>query len=110
MTQAEYLGGLGLGSWVRAIRTMPLGQNEMQANAMAMRHLVDPSGLGNFKVLVQEKGTGIDDMNAIMPDLGEGDLGDPPLLSREHMRLMEGRYAHTAWQPTWEDPAGDRAD
>ena len=110
VTQAEYLGRLGLGSWVRAIRTMPLGQNEMQANAMAMRNLVDPSGLGNFKVLVQEKGTGIDDMNAIMPDLGEGDLGDPPLLSREHMRLMEGRYAHTTWQPTWEDPAGDRAD
>ena len=109
VTQAEYLGRLGLGSWVRAIRTMGLGQNELQANTMAMRNLVDPSGLGSFKVLVQEKGTGIDDIEALMPDLERDDLGEPPLLSREHMRLMEGRYAHAAWQPTWEDPAGDPA-
>jgi hypothetical protein len=54
---------------------------------------------------VQENGTGVDDIEALMPDLDERGLGDPPLLSREHMRLMEGRYAHTAWQPTWSDPA-----
>ena len=77
VTQAEYLGRLGLGSWVRAIRPMGLGQNELQANTMAMRNLVDPSGLGNFKVLVQEKGTGIDDIEALMPDLERDDIGTP---------------------------------
>ena len=106
VTQAEYMGRLGLGLWVRAIRAMPLSQHEKQANSMAMRNLVDPSGPGGFRVLVQEKGTGVDDMEVIMPDPGEGVLGGPPLLSREHMHLMEGRYAHTAWQPTWGDPAG----
>ncbi len=110
LTQTKYLRRLGLGSWVRAIRTMPLGQQEMQANTMAMRHLIDPSGLGNFKVLVQEKGTGVDDIEALMPDLERDDLGKPPLLSREHMPLMEGSYAHAAWQPTWSDLGGNSSD
>ena len=108
--QAEYLRRLGLGSWVRAIRTMPLGQQEKQANTMAMRHLGDPSGLGNFKVLVQEKGTGIGDIEALMPDLERNDLGEPLLLSREHMPLLEGSYAHAAWQPTWSDLGGNPSD
>lgn len=110
MTQAEYLGRLGMGSWIRAARTLPLAQHEIQANTMAMRNLVDTSGLGSFKVLVQEKGTGVGDVEAIMPDPGEDDPGEPPLLSREHMRLMEGRYAHTTWQPAWDEPAGGPAD
>lgn len=104
VTQADYLARLGLGSWVRAIRTMGLGQQEKQANTMAMRNLVDPSGLGSFRVLVQEKRTAVDDIEAIMPD--DGAPGAPPLLSREHMPLMEGRYAHAAWQPDWTEPAG----
>ena len=110
LTQAEYLGRLGMGSWIRAVRALPLGQHEIQANTMAMRHLVDPSGLGGFKVLVQEKGTGIEDVEAIMPDLERDYPGEPPLLSREHVPLMEGRYAHAAWQPDWTDMAGGPAD
>lgn len=109
VTQAEYLGRLGLGSWVRAVRTMGLGQQEKQANTMAMRNLVDPSGLGNFRVLVQEKGTAIDHIEATMPG-DDAELGDTPLLSRGHMPLMEGRYAHATWQPGWADPAGDPGD
>ena len=89
---------------------MPLAQREIQANTMSMRHLVDPSGLGNFRVLVQEKGTGIVDIGAVMPDHVKHDPGEPPLLSREHMPLMEGRYAHSTWQPDWEDLAGGPAD
>ncbi len=109
-TQAEYLNALGLGSWVRAVRAMTLDQREVQANTMAMRHLVDPSGLGNFRVLVQEKDTGVAGIEAVMPDIEKQALGEPPLLSREHMPLMEGRYAHSAWQPTWSDLAGGPAD
>ncbi len=110
MTQAEYLGRLGMGSWIRAARALPLAQHEIQANTMAMRHLVDPSGLGGFKILVQEKGTGVGNMEAIMPDLGEDAPSEPPLLSREHTPLMEGRYAHAAWQPDWTDLAGGLSD
>ncbi len=110
VTQADYLRRLGIGSWLRATRAMPLGQHEMQANMMAMRHLVDPSGLGNFKVLVQEKSTGVDDIESLMPNLERDDLGEPPLLGREHMPLMEGRYSHAAWQPFWTDLAGGSAD
>lgn len=110
VTQSDYLRRLGLGSWVSAARALPLAQHEIQANTMAMRSLVDPAGLGSFKVLVQEKGTGIDDVEALMPGPDDGDLGDPPLLSREHMPLMEGRYAHATWQPGWTDLAGGPAD
>lgn len=110
VTQAEYLNALGLGSWVRAVRAMPLDRRVVQANTMAMRHLVDPSGLGNFRVLVQEKDTGVVDIEPVMPDLEKCDLGEPPLLSPEHMPLMEGRYAHSAWQPDWGDLVGGTAD
>ena len=106
VTQAEYLSRLGVARWVRAVRAMPLDQREVQANTMAMRHLLDTSGLGGFKVLVQEKGTGVVDIEAVMPDLEKHDIGEPPLLSRDHMPLMEGRYAHSTWQPTWADMVG----
>ena len=110
VTQADYLNRLGLGSWVRAVRGMPLDHRGIQANTMAMRHLVDPSGLGSFRVLVQEKGTGVVDIESVMPDIEEHDSGEPPLLSREHMPLMEGRYAHSAWQPTWANLMDGPAD
>ena len=109
-TQAEYLSRLGMGAWISAVRTMPLGQHEMQANTMAMRNLVAPSGLGSFKVLVQEKDTGVTGIEALTPGPGDGKPGAPPLLGRGHMPLMEGRYAHATWQPGWADLAGGPAD
>ena len=110
VTQSEYLNRLGLVSWVRAVRALPLEQRVVQANTMAMRHLVDPSGLGNFRVLVQEKNTGVADIESAMPDPEKHDPGEPPLLSRQHMPLMEGRYAYSTWQPDWEALAGGPSD
>ena len=101
VSQAEYLRMLGIARWIREVRTAPLGQAERHANLMAMRQLVDPSGLGGFKVLVQEKGTGIGDLVPLTPDPGSIDVDGPPLLTQEHIPLMEGRYPHAAWIGGW---------
>ena len=70
-----------------------------------MRELIRPDGLGGFKVLVQEKGTGITDLGRLYPAMsspggpGSGVESLPvPLLRPEHMALMQGRYPHAAWQ------------
>jgi SAM-dependent MidA family methyltransferase len=107
-TQASYLRGLGLDRWLGRLRVEDLSQRERESNAMAMRELVSPDGLGGFKVLVQEKGVGSAGLSR-MPPLGELDgeteeLADSlpiPLLRPENVPLMEGRYPHAAWR--WED-------
>ena len=70
------------------------------ANLMAMRELVKPQGLGGFKVLVQAKG---DVSTERLEETGPV-LEELPLLTDEHVRLLEGRYPHLAWQP---DDFGD---
>ncbi len=94
-SQADYLRMLGIERWIQALRTAPIRQTERHANLMAMRQLVDPSGLGGFNVLVQEKGTGVDDLSSLAPAPG---AASPPLLTEEHVPLMEGRYPHAAWE------------
>lgn len=103
-TQAQLLRGLGIGAWLQKLRTEELTQRERDANAMAMRDLVRPDGLGAFKVLVQEKGTGVTELAQITPpgdpDELTGDL-PVPLLRSDHVPLMEGRYPHAGWQ--WDE-------
>jgi hypothetical protein len=72
-------------------------ESRRRANLMGMRDLVTPEGFGGFRVLVQEKGTGL----AELPDTPGPAAEDLPLplLRPEHMRLMEGRYPHLAWEP-----------
>ena len=100
-TQAQLLHGLGIRGWLQKLRTEELVQRERDANAMAMRDLVRPDGLGGFRVLVQEKGTGVTELAQLSP------AGDPdaltaglpvPLLRPDHLPLMEGRYPHAGWQ------------
>ena len=100
-TQAEFLSGLGIQQWLRTLRTEPLTQSERDANMMAMRELVEPDGLGGFKVLVQEKGTGVTDLAQLFPLKASGDEAGSlpvPLLGREHLPIIDGRYPHAGWQ------------
>ena len=72
-------------------------QEERDANRMGMLDLVRLEGLGGFKVLVQEKGTGITDADRLSP---ASDRELPlPLLGPDHLALMEARYPHAAWDP-----------
>ena len=97
-TQAQFLLGLGFDSLLRGLRTAPLSQSQRDPNLMGLRELVKPDGLGGFRVLVQEKGTGVADKDEIRPDalsFGDGDL-PIPMLQPRHLALMRGRYPHLA--------------
>ena len=97
-TQEDFLKSLGIRNMMRQLRSRAMSQHEQNANMMGLRELVKPDGLGDFKALVQEKGTGI----AVPEDLRPPDVQlkrlELPLLSSRHMPLMEGRYPHTAWE------------
>jgi SAM-dependent MidA family methyltransferase len=95
MTQGEYLHRLGFGKMRDLLRARSLNQHELQANMMGMLELVKPDGFGNFKVLVQEKGTGIADIGEVTKETSPPDV---PLLKLDHTPLSEGRYPHLSWE------------
>ena len=110
-TQAQLLRALGLELWLRRLRTMDLPQSRRQANMMAMRELVKPEGLGGFRVLVQERDTGVTELGQLVPaDASESgsvwaEELPVPLLRPDHVPLLEGRYPHAAaqFEGPWEE-------
>ena len=101
-TQAALLQVLGIDAMLRQARTMPLSPRDRSANLMAMRQLINPSGLGGFKALIQAKGVEVAAAD-IAPPQAQRDELQAPLLSDRHMPLLDGRYPHAAWQ-AWETP------
>lgn len=99
LTQSRFLRDLGFDAMMRRLRALDLGQRERDANMMAMRELVKPDGLGGFKVLIQEKDTGIEGLKALIPTEASTPELEVLLLGPEHIPLMEGRYPHLAWEP-----------
>ena len=57
LSQASFLNNLGLSLLMERLHSEDLGQRERDANRMAMLELARPGGMGDFKVLVQRKGT-----------------------------------------------------
>ena len=98
MTQADWLRSMGIEDMPRKLRIASTSQYERNANVMALRELMKPDGLGGFKVLIQEKGTGANVYGDIVPNRAMIQGLTPPLLSDRHMPLMEGRYSHTSWE------------
>lgn len=102
VSQRRFLTGLGLEAFREAAARLRLPQRQHQANQMAMLDLVRPEGLGSFGVLVQCKGVRGVRMSDLAPErpaqerLAAGEL-PVPLLSPEHLPLLEGRYPHLAW-------------
>ena len=101
-SQGVFLANLGLAGLQRKLTGQGLGQQERDANRMGMLELGRAGGMGEFKVLVQSKGihrarlTGLEGgSSAWSRRLEELPL---PLLGEEHLKLMEARYPHTAWQ------------
>lgn len=92
MTQAEYLGRLGLKVWVDRLRDRGMPARDVRANSMAMRDLVEADGLGGFKVLIQEKGTSHEDVDGLFPSPEYVERLPMPLLRADHVPLSEGTY------------------
>ena len=96
-TQAALLSALGMNEMLRHARATPPSDPQRAANLMAMRELVNPSGLGGFKALIQGKrvsatATQLSPPPALLQTLR------PPLLTDRHMPLMQGRYPQTSWE------------
>lgn len=97
MTQAEYLNQLGLKVWADRLRDRDISPRDVRANATALRDLIDPEGLGGFKVLIQEKGTELEDVNRLFPSRGCVEQLPMPLLRSDHVPLYEGGYSSDMW-------------
>ena len=95
-SQLSFLKGLGFDRMLRQLRAKRLSQRQRDANVMAILELVRPGGLGAFKVLIQERATGVEDVAQLAPGSAPEAAADVPLLSPEHIPLMEGRYPHLA--------------
>lgn len=107
-TQADWLRSMGLGDLMQQLRRASVSQRERSANVMAVHELMKPDGLGGFRVLIQEKGTGVKVYGDIVPNEAMIRGLTPRLLSSRHMPLMEGRYPHTVWEtPSLWTPEGE---
>ena len=100
-TQAELLSNLGIRDMMEQVRNANIGRYERSANIVGMRELLKPEGLGGFKALIQEKATGAVDAEDVLPARTLHYNLKTPLLSGDHMPLMEGGYP----QPSWEAPS-----
>ena len=106
MTQHEFLRNLGADDYLPRLAESTAGQGEYQANAMAVRDLLKLDGLGNFRVLIQAKGSPAAQPACLGRDEAETATAlkrlDPlPKLSPQHLDLLAARYPHQArdWNP-----------
>ena len=97
------------------LRSLALSPENLRANR-AMMDLVNPTGLGDFKVLIQRKNVNRCKLWGLEPSSGPAALIDQlpfPLLTRQHIDLVQGRYPQGEYQVTlqelwpWDDAAGD---
>ena len=66
-TQAEFLRSLGIERMASAIRNSDMNRMDKTANLRDMSRLIDPDGLGNFRVLVQRKNAPITHSADLIP-------------------------------------------
>jgi hypothetical protein len=75
-----------------------MATRDVRANAMAMRDLADPDGLGGFKVLIQERATCLRDVDGVFPPPKYVGQLPIPLLRTDHVPLYEGVYPTHTWE------------
>jgi len=94
-TQAQYMYGFGLYNWLQMLRTHPMTQRERDSNMIALRELAKENGLGDFKVLIQEKRTGITELADLIPKALNLKKLPLPLLRNDHISILDSRYPHS---------------
>ena len=89
-TQGEFLHSLGYARMEKALWDSGLATASLRSNVRAMRRLIDQEGLGRFKVLVQEKNSGIERASELVPS-GEVTRGlGAPVTTSVHLPAGQG--------------------
>ena len=105
MTQREFLANLGAEVLLDAIAG---SDGPKQADVKGLRSLLDPAGLGGFRVLVQAKGAPAAALACLDGEAERRDLKgkieaglQPPRLTAAHLNQLAGRPGGwTEWSPT----------
>ncbi len=102
-TQSEYLKKIGFMKIFNMMRNTNLNLIEKQANLMGMLELIRPEGLGSFKILIQEKDTGISEFAQLLPNEEIDSRNKLPILQSHHMPLLQGKYPYlqSSENETW---------
>lgn len=89
-TQAEFLASLGFDAMFASMRECDIERPARTANLRAMSELVKHDGLGRFRVLVQEKNSGITRSSDLLPNPEHlADL-NVPLMTARHLYAEPG--------------------
>lgn len=84
-TQAEFLASLGFDAMFASLRGSDIERAAKTANLRAMGELVKPDGLGGFRVLAQEKDSGLRRSGDLLPR-PERVVGlQAPLMTEKHL-------------------------
>ena len=100
-TQAEFLESLGFRAMLASLRSGDLERPVEMANMRAMRELVKPDGLGKFKVLVQEKNSGLERSSDLLPNPERLARVRAPLMTANHLYAGPPPVSVSAFDNLW---------
>ena len=111
-TQQHFLDNLGVGRFLSRMGSLGLPPTALQANRAGLIDLVRPTGLGNFKVLVQGKNVGRPNLWGVESNKGSRKLIENlelPLITPQHISHLEGRYPPGEYEFALDDlwPSGN---
>ncbi len=99
LPQGQAFTNLGIRRMMGALTALDLSQAQRDANRMGMLDLIRPGGMGDFRVLVQQKAAPAEPLWCQTPDQGLErilPLLPTPLLSELHVPLLAAKYPHLA--------------
>ena len=94
VTQREFLSNLSLGTLRQRLSNQNLPPRQIKANQAGILDLARPGGLGDFKILTQEKKVGATELWGIVRSEEVESLVESlsvPLLTGQHLALPDGR-------------------
>ena len=99
-TQAEFMASLGFDAMIASMRAQDIRPAVKFANLRAMNELVKPDGLGGFRVLAQDKNSGIRRSSDLLPHPERGAGLSAPLMTARHLYAEpRGLYAGIEFDP-----------